>query len=143
MFAARTFFGANVANINPAFSAALVNTSGSPGLRSASMTLAADGTASWTPGGALPNWALPAFAGVGSALWVRLVTSGDVQTVYSGMTPGTWYPLASNQTVTVRNSLTTVEGMGAFTLVFAADAAGSFIVASLASVVSWDVGYLA
>ena len=141
MFAARTFFGANVANVNPAFSASLVNTSGSPGLRSASMTLAADGTASG-PGGALPNWALPAFVGVGSALWVRLVTSGAVQTVYSGMTPGTWYPLASNQTVTVRNSLTTVEGIGSFTLDFAADAAGSFIVARLASVVSWDVGYL-
>lgn len=141
MFAARGFFGAGGANVNPAFSASVVNTLGTPGVRSASVTLNSDGTAS-SSGGALPNWALPAFAGVGSPLWVRLTASGAANTVYSGMTPGTWYGLATSRTVTVQNSNASVEGVGSFSLDLAADAGGSAIVASLVGAVTWDVGYL-
>lgn len=149
MFACAPFGFLSSSPFVSALTAALLNTSiTTGGIRSATMTFNSDGTITYTrtpttntalgpPTGGNAYLNNPQ-AGAGSAYWVRITTSGVLNTTVSGMTSGTWYQLNVDRALTVQNSSTNLEGYGSFAIAFSTDS-GSTVAASFGAF--WDVGY--
>lgn len=130
------FLASRGGGLNPAFGPNLTNTSVVSGIRVVSLSLAADGTATAT-GAAGSNWALPAFAGVGSAWSVRFSHSGPNLALNSGV-EATWLSLAAGSSISLKNSIATVEAIGTLTVEFSRDGGASVVATYNLSV---DVGY--
>jgi hypothetical protein len=124
--------------INTSFGAALSSVNYvSPGIRSASVTFNPDGTVSAVHGGSPANWYLPTIGGIGSGWSVR-VTGTAAGTTITGMASGTWYSIATPQTVAYANSAANGEAIGTAAVAFSPDG-GSTVIS--AGSITWDVGY--
>lgn len=128
------------------FSASLINTlSGTTGVRSATMTLNSDGTASTSrsPSGGTGTatcgpWYFPnPTTGVGSLYWCKLTINSQSNTTISGSV-NTVISI-SGASWTFSSSATNVEGSGSGTITVYADSGGTSPV--MTGSVSWDVGF--
>ena len=131
--------------VNPSFGGDLNNTSFSLGVRTATLTLKTDGTATAVGGISSltsANWGLPTTASIGANYWVRfsLVSATNVAT--TGAALNTWVSLSADVALSVKNTASSVEGVGSLTLEFSTDASGSTIVATLTNAFSISVGYV-
>ena len=139
-FGARTFQGMGVGTsiTSPTFTG--TNTSASSGLRSTGFILNTDGTISFTGAGGSGSttWASPTGTGAGTGIWVKATITSAVNTSVTGSTTGVWTQLTSSFSLSFQNSSATVEGVGGYTLSFAADSGGVNIIGSGSG--NWDVG---
>lgn len=125
---------------NANFTATLYNVFGTTGARTVSLTLAGDGTVTFSgnsSSSASSNWFLPTTTGVGSSWWVQFVDNGTTLTSHS-YTSGAWTKINSSLNVQWHNSSPSTEGSGSANVYFSPD--GGLTVYSSGSV-SWDVGY--
>lgn len=150
MFACAPFGFLSASPFAAALTAALLNTSiTTAGIRSAIMTFWSDGSVTYgrspTTNTALgpptggSAWLANVQAGAGSAYWIRITTSGAMNTNVTGMTSGTWYQMNLDRILTVANSNTNLEGTGSFTIDVSTD--GGATVAKSFGTSTWDVGY--
>lgn len=150
MFACAPFGFLSASPFVVALTASLLNTSiTTAGIRSATMTFWSDGSVTYsrspttntalgppTGGGA---WLTNIQAGAGTPYWIRITTSGVLDTTVSGMTSGTWYQMSLDRVLTVANSGTNLNGTGSFTIDVSTD--GGTTVAKSFGTSSWNVGY--
>ncbi len=111
-----------------------------PGVRTVSITIDADGSMSCVGAASAPDWFAPIAAGVGSVWSVRVSIAAAIDTTSGGSALDTWHGLGTAKTFSLQNSSTHVEGIGSATVEFSPDA--GFSVATTCILV-WNVGYRA
>lgn len=141
-FGARTFQGMSNGPVITTPTASMINTSLSPGARSTSFTLKADGTITYgtTTGTGSTAWANPTGTGTGTGVWAKVTITSNTGTTLGGMaSTGAWTSLATDQVASFVSVNSTTEGHGTYTLSFATDSLGGNVIGSGSG--SWDVGY--
>ncbi len=114
----------------------MTNTSVATGIRSASFTLANDGSFTNSSSGT-GSWFSPNVSGVGAQWWAKATVNSTSNTSLTGAFGG-WTQLTSGEGWGASNTATNNEGTGNFTVAFSPDG-GTTTVGTMN--VAWDVGY--
>lgn len=119
MAAAAAAGGGNI--VSGTYSPNMSSVSASTGIRTVTMTVARDGTLSYTGGGAAQNWVIPGFAAIGDSWQVRFSLSGGSNYTVSSGTTGTFQALSAAKAISLQNTGISLLGVGTLTMAFSRD----------------------